>query len=129
MIPKILNQILEGREIVIDDLRPKRDYIYIDDFIDALEQTLVMPRGCHIYNLGSSHSSSIEEIVNIFASIFNRGLNIKATGIERKNEVFDVISDNSKIKNKFQWSPKTTLCEGLTKMVYETLDQTKIPEI
>ena len=113
LIPEIIKQLISSEKgiIEVDDLGPKRDYIYIDDLIDAL--ILSINSEDDIYNIGSGYSISVEEIIKI--AIKKSGIEKKyhSRNIKRKNEIYDVVADISKIKNKLHWSLKTPFEKGI----------------
>ena len=86
LIPEIIKQLISSEKgiIEVDDLGPKRDYIYIDDLIDAL--ILSINSEDDIYNIGSGYSISVEEIIKIA---------IKKCGIE-KNIIPEILKEKMK---------------------------------
>ncbi len=64
LIPFIINQITDpsSKQVEVKDLRPRRDYLFIDDFTNALLRSFTLD-GFHIFNLGSGKSVSVEEII------------------------------------------------------------------
>lgn len=121
LVPKILAQTLnpEVKEISVMDLQPKRDYIYINDLIDAMLLTMHPVKNYSVYNVGSGVSKSVEEVI----------LDIqRATGIKkpytssnqsRKAEVSDCVADISAIKTELGFAPKYTLTSGLKALIEE----------
>jgi nucleoside-diphosphate-sugar epimerase len=113
LIPEIINQLISSeKEIIeVDDLEPKRDYIYIDDLIFAL--ILSINNKDDIYNIGSGYSVSVEDIIK--TAIKKSGIEKKylSRNIKRKNEIYDVVADISKIKNNLHWSLKTPFEKGI----------------
>ena len=47
----------------VQDLAPKRDYLYIDDLIELLLATLNAPAGYNVYNGGTGSSLSVAEVI------------------------------------------------------------------
>jgi nucleoside-diphosphate-sugar epimerase len=119
LLPKIVAQILdpEVREISVMDLKPKRDYIYIDDLINAMLLTINPAKDYSVYNVGSGISKSVEEVI----------LDVqRATGIiktytssnqPRKTEVSDCVADIAAIQKDLGFVPKYTLSSGLKAMI------------
>lgn len=116
LIPKIIRQVMNPDITTIEvmDLRPKRDFIFIDDFLDAIRCSLNV-EGFGIYNVGSGKSVSVEEI--IIASMRLSGIHkpMVAVGEERKNEIFDVYINHDKITRELGWVPKTSFETGLNR--------------
>lgn len=117
LIPTIVNQIMDEncREVIVKDLLPKRDYVFIDDIIDALIISITGEPGT--YNLASGYSISVEEIIRILMKKANVSKPYKSTDETRQNEVMDLYGDISKAKNTLNWQPKVQIDEGLGRCV------------
>lgn len=118
VIPKILKQILspEIKEIEVLDLIPKRDYLYIEDLVSALYACISCTK-FEIYNVGSGHSYSVQEIIDLAQRIVNISKPIKTQNVVRKNEIMDLTANYAKIANKLGWKPKFTFEEGLRETI------------
>jgi nucleoside-diphosphate-sugar epimerase len=114
LIPKLLEQAIspECDTFTVEDARPKRDYLFVDDLCALLIR--LMERGkVGIYNAGSSHSISVGQL----AALVNRAAGTSKPVISRENyrpgEVLDVVADISKAKTDVGWEPSMSLEEGL----------------
>ena len=117
LIPTIVKQALTSNTIEVRDIRPKRDYIYIEDLTLLLKNILNVSDSKGIYNVGTGNSHSISEIISIVEAILNKKFHIKTIAKPRENEVLDCYADIKKAKNKFNWSPTIDLLDGLKKYV------------
>lgn len=120
LIPAIISQVLDNSlaEVRLQDLSPRRDYVYMDDFIRAL--ILLFEKGSPgIYNIGSGYSLSVKEIVETILKISGISKKTVSTGEIRKNEIPDVVADISKIKAETGWHPEVTFEEGVRRIVEE----------
>ena len=113
LIPEIISQIraVEKSYIDLKDLRPCRDYIYIDDVIDALILAIEGKPG--IYNVGSGISYSVKEIGEYLLDLENSSKQLQDLKITRPNEVLDLYADIRLISKELGWKPTTKLKEGL----------------
>ena len=117
LIPTIVNQVLHEEKIELQNLDPKRDYLYIDDFMDALIATVKF-KGFGKFNLGSGNSVSVKEVAGELLRISGQQhKEIMSSGIIRENEVMDVVADTNKFKAQFGWSQKIGMAEGLENML------------
>jgi len=119
LIPSIIDQARNGKISIKDD-RPKRDYIYVDDIVEAIVAAVeAKGDGTSIdkYNLGTGVSYSVREIVEIVRSLFDTEIEYLCTHETRPNDVMDTVADISKIKNNLHWEPKVSIREGLKKMI------------
>src|ERR1035437_5970864 len=121
LIPSIIQQAKTGKIVVKDD-RPKRDYIHVEDIVDAIItaiETENVDKSIQKYNLGSGLSYSVKEIVDMVRELFDTEIEYICTHEIRPNDVMDTIADISKIQNELHWKPSISILEGLTKMVSE----------
>ena len=121
LIPSIIQQAKTGK-IVIKDDRPKRDYIHVEDIIDAIItaiETENTDKSIQKFNLGSGVSYSVKEIVDMVRGLFDTEIEYICTHEIRPNDVMDTIADISKIQNELHWKPSISILEGLKKMVSE----------
>ncbi|MBV5281016.1 MAG: NAD(P)-dependent oxidoreductase [Paludibacter sp.] len=121
LIPSIIQQAKTGK-IVIKDDRPKRDYIHVEDIVDAIItaiETENADKSIQKYNLGSGLSYSVKEIMDMVRGLFDTEIDYICTHEIRPNDVMDTIADISKIQNELHWKPSISILEGLTKMVSE----------
>jgi len=118
LIPEIILQTLSNsEEIKVQDLSPKRDFVYIDDLIDAILLSMKSDGYFNIFNVGSGESYSVKEIIDLIQKIANTNKDVVSNDNVRKNEIPDVIADISFAKEKLNWSPKFNLEDGLKKLV------------
>lgn len=121
LIPSIIQQAKTGKIVVKDD-RPKRDYIHVEDIVDAIVtaiETENADKSIQKYNLGSGLSYSVKEIVDMVRGLFDTEIEYICTHEIRPNDVLDTIADISKIQNELHWKPSISILEGLKKMVSE----------
>ena len=114
LIPTILNQAVDPRQatIVVADLRPRRDYIFIADLIDLLVRTAFRREG-GIFNAGSGSSWGVGEVIAMVNGLLPVPKPVHAIGPVRPDEVIDVIADISRARHEFGWAPQVTLLDGL----------------
>lgn len=113
LLPSIISQ-LNKEEIFLQDSRPKRDYVFIDDLVEAIIQSIeVEKEGCTVYNVGSGSSYSVSEIVDMLVQISKSTATMQFANVERKGEVLNTIADIKKINSDLGWSPLVDLQEGL----------------
>ena len=109
----IIKQIITKNLIKIGNLSPKRDFIYIDDVINAFQIVSENLKGFNIYNVGSEKSYSIKEICNILKKLNGKKIRIITDKTKlRKNDVKNVVSNCSRIK-KLGWKSNVSINEGL----------------
>lgn len=118
LIPSLLAQAIDPavREIVVADVRPRRDYVHVDDVVRLLVSTLDRGEG-GTYNAGSGVSTSIPELVTIVNLHVGVDKPLVARTEPRPTEVLDVVADVSRARVDLGWEPRISLTEGLAALI------------
>lgn len=111
LIPTIIKQAHSGK-IILKDPEPKRDMLYIEDFIDAVIKSCSV-KGNALYNVGYGKSFTINEMANAVCDAFHKEIKLEFTGEKRTGEVMNTIADITAITEATGWKPKTSLTEGI----------------
>ena len=90
-----------------------RDFVYIDDVIDIIEKVIYSNQKISSLDVGSAKPTSILEIAKEISRIMEIKKEIKLNQIESKEEISYMKADLSIAKEKFNWSPKIDLNEGI----------------
>jgi nucleoside-diphosphate-sugar epimerase len=114
LIPKILTQAIDPGQaaIIVTDLRPRRDYLFIADLIDLLTRMAFRREG-GIFNAGSGSSWGVGDVITMVNGLLPVPKPVLASGPIRQDEVIDVIADISRARHEFGWAPRVTLRDGL----------------
>jgi UDP-glucose 4-epimerase len=91
-----------------------RDYIFIDDIIEACMGLIKLPQDSATYNLGSGVGYSINQVKGIVEEISGK----KVQTIYRPARGMDVravVLDNTRLKERLQWQAGTDLADGVAK--------------
>ena len=119
LIPSIINQVLDsGAKIVVKDLQPKRDYVYLEDLLKALLATLnTNSKGYNVYNIGSGVSLSVKEVIDVVQDVAGTHKKIICENLVRTNELMDVVADISKAGNDLGWHPEYSFRAGIENII------------
>lgn len=117
LIPSIVRQVREAEMIEVNDLTPKRDYIFIDDFVEAIVKAMGTRKGFDVFNIGSGVSHSVHEVVNLIKSAAGTDIPLRSVGARRVNEIMDTVADTRKARELLQWSPRWSLSDGIEAVV------------
>jgi UDP-glucose 4-epimerase len=114
LIANLVNSVKNGEKTTIENKSSRRDFLYIDDFVDLILRIKDYDSKYEIFNVGSGVSYSFEDVVNKIEKITSKKINI---GYNDNKETFipEVTADISKIKNKTDWQPRVTFDDGLRK--------------
>ena len=118
LISDIMVAIIKKNPIKILSSSSIRDFIYINDVIDALKKISVKPGiNGEIFNVGSGRASSVENIVNLVCNITNTDSEViwqDKNDREHDKAGTKGYADIQKIE-KIGWKPKISLEDGLEK--------------
>jgi UDP-glucose 4-epimerase len=106
--------------LLFGDGRQLRDYVYVDDAVEALLALGASDTSDGtIYNVGSGTGTPIVEIARAIAAIAGGGriAFVPWPDLAQRVETGDFVADVSKIRRDVGWTPTTTLRDGLQRTV------------
>lgn len=120
LIPRVIEQALDPAvaSIEVKDLAPRRDYVFVDDLIEAIRLTL-RPMGFALFNVGSGQSYSVEQVIRMVLGVAGRQKPYRSIEERRQNEVLDVVADCTALSRAYGWWPRVSLEEGIRRTVEE----------
>lgn len=89
-----------------------RDFIYIEDIVEACMRLIVLPQDSGTYNLGSGTGHSINQVRCIVEEITDTELKVSYRSA-RDADVRAVVLDINRICQELRWTPKVDLDEGV----------------
>jgi UDP-glucose 4-epimerase len=111
---------LEGAPIpVFGDGQIKRDFLYVDDCVDALLYLAATPDATgETFNVGHDRPSSFLELAQVITAATKTDWKLAPFSAERKTqEPGDFYSDISKITRFTGWHPRTSLDVGVAQTI------------
>ena len=100
-----------------------KDFLYIDDFIDALLETFAKSGDFDVFNIASGVPVTIKEVLKDIIQISqNQDIEVKFDTSKPTMIPIRMI-DISKIKKEISWKPKISIYDGL-KQTYEWYSET-----
>jgi UDP-glucose 4-epimerase len=117
IIPIFTQKVLKGETIEIWGTgENRRDYIYIDEVIDAIEAVYQYNGQHRIFNIGTGKSYSILEILRLIEKEIRIPVKIKYKG-ERKCDILNSQLDTSLIYRECGWKSKLTIEQGIKEYI------------
>lgn len=115
LIPTLLNSIREKKEMRLVSTKIARDYIYVDDVVEAyLKIKKLIKASGEIINIGSGTQTSIGQLVKIACRVTNQKTVFIKDGMEKRSwDANTWVGDVSKARRLLGWYPKTPLETGL----------------
>jgi GDP-4-dehydro-6-deoxy-D-mannose reductase len=120
LIPSIISQAIKGDEISVLDIRPARDYVFIEDLLDAVHKSITSDLRFGIINVGTGIASTVEQLIFSLADVIGRKLTINSSNQERFGEINLTQADISQAKLLLGWQPKWSLSQGLGEVWRDT---------
>lgn len=120
LIPQIIYKALKNENIPLNSGKKRRDYVYIDDVIDALvlEKEVNIKSKNEVINIGGGIAYSLIELVEIILS-YTKSRSKLIVGVlpERALERKKWLLDITKARELLEWKPKTSFKAGLIKTI------------
>lgn len=119
ILAKIIHAALTNTPMEVwGDGNSKKDYLNINDFLEAIEKVLLFDNVAsrEIFNVSSGQMYSINEIIDIVQKITEKKIKMKYSA-DKEFDVKNIELDNSAFCNTFFWKPHLFLELGIKKML------------
>jgi len=116
-MPQIISAALKGTEFVLAHPEARRDYIYIDDVMDAyvcVMQKAVELKGA-VFNIGSGEDRSIRDVALAVKNVLHSSMQVRVDSQQEK--VIPWRADISSAISQLHWEPKTPFHDGLVQTI------------
>jgi UDP-glucose 4-epimerase len=115
VIPIFLNKIKNNeRPTIYGNGESVRDYIYIDDAIDATLSVIKKGHKNTVYNIGSGEGTSLNELIAVMQEV--TGKNIKPVySQDSAAYISKIVLDIQKITVETEWQPRVDIRSGIEK--------------
>lgn len=123
LIPKVIRSILKGKKPEVWDIGSVRDFLYIDDAINAYlmlaQKQLVGGKRLRVYNFGAGKPIKVYDLVLKIIQLLNKDMKVKTETPpkERFSEIKKQYASIAKAKRELGWYPAVTLEKGLSKTI------------
>jgi len=119
LIPTVITACLREQEIKLSQKDSVRDFIFIDDVVEAYLAAgrLVNPQG-ETFNIGSGIQYKIGDIADSIVNLIGKGNKIYwQNNLDRQYEPALWVSNNKKAYEKLNWKAKVEISEGINKTI------------
>jgi len=121
LIPKTIKSVFGNFEPKMWGGETVRDYLFIDDAIDAYIRLVTLNmkyvRSNRIFNFGSNNQISVRDLIRKIIKISGKKLEIKKIVQRRQEEIEVQYVSSKKAKQSLGWEPKIGLTLGLNKTI------------
>lgn len=100
--------------LVFEDGMESRDFVHVDDVVDATARALTHPRTAGgTFNVGSGVRTSIGELARVMVAQMNRTVTPLVTGQFRIGDIRHCYADISRMSEALAWQPQVPLASGV----------------
>lgn len=119
LVPHLIHTLNKGNVAPLSVGQQIRDFLHINDVIDALLIAVGLPKKINIYNICSSISVTVREVAQNVALLMQCSEELLNFGAlpYRENEVMWLVGDNTAFSQATGWSPKISLQDGIRLMI------------
>lgn len=122
LIAKLIRDVIDGRGWEIHgDGRQTRDFIYVDDLVDAVLKAAVVPGiGGQVFQVATQSETAVGEVAEMIRCLLEtKGIEVGQTRhvAARAGDVRRNYADTSKTQACLGWQPRTRLSDGLERTV------------
>src|SRR5262249_10118760 len=121
IVNRLIHLALSGEALpVYGDGGQRRDYIYIDDAVEALVRLGEADEANgRIYNVGSGTGTRLVDMPGTITGIAGAGrVELVAwPEVAERIETGDFVADIARIRRELGWTPRVALADGLTRTV------------
>lgn len=101
---------------IFEDGYESRDFIYIDDVVDATILALENEKSNNeIFNVGSGIGTTVLEVASLLKKNYNSDVKLTISGNYRLGDIRHNIADINKIREYLHFKPKIIFSEGIEK--------------
>ena len=113
-IPSIVSAMLNGTEFPMTPGEQTRDFVFIRDFIEAIECVIERPTVRGVFHIGTGHAPTLREVASIVEQLTGTHKLLKLGAVPyRANESMEYCVNADKAKSELCWQARTSLAEGL----------------
>lgn len=121
IVPTIITQALNKKEILLGSLYPTRDFTFVKDSVEGFIKVAESQNATgEVINIGSNSEISIGDLAKKIASLIGKEIEIKKDKRRIRpdnSEVKRLVADTSKAKKLINWKPKVSLDDGLKETI------------
>jgi UDP-glucose 4-epimerase len=118
MISIFLAQALHEAKITVKGSTDRfRDFVYIDDVVDAFVKALECKEGYNVVNIASGVKTTVAQVLQCIEKEFDDRLEISIQG-GTQGDQFGIYADNSKARQVLNWEPQVPFREGTQLMFH-----------
>ena len=119
LVSDIMTSIVKKKILKLSSPLPRRDFIYIDDLINAIKKSSKIKNiEGEIFNIGAGKAYSIKDIVLLASKITNKKIELSWGNKEKEHSIekqYNNFANIKKAEKLLDWKPKYSIQTGLLK--------------
>lgn len=113
VVYNFLESVKKGKVTVFGDGKQRRDFLYVDDLVEAIIKAIDFKADFEVFNVGTGKTYALLDVVSLLEKVLNKKIKIEFK--EAESHVSRVVGVKvKKAKKKLNWQAKTSLAYGLT---------------
>jgi nucleoside-diphosphate-sugar epimerase len=119
LIPHTILSALRGESVALGDGRPERDYVYVDDVVDALMRAMTRPLpAAAVINIGSGIGRSVAAVADRILELMGRPVALRlGTRPARVDEIWKASANIARAEALLGWRPGVDFDQGLRRSI------------
>jgi nucleoside-diphosphate-sugar epimerase len=121
LVPYLIAKLRENQPVDLTPGEQIRDWLYIDDVVDALLEAATCPRlpDAGVFNVCSSHAVPVRELAEQVADAMGKPRDLLRFGARpyRSDEPMWIVGDHRRFLQATVWEPRIPLAEGIRRML------------
>ena len=118
-------QAIKDRHILVKGSKDRfRDFVYIDDVVEAVLKSLNREQGYEVYNVCTGKPQTVEKVIDTIRANLDFHVSVEYTD-GTPGDQFGIYGDYSKIKGQLGWVPTVTFDDGMKMMTKWALAKMK----
>jgi dTDP-glucose 4,6-dehydratase len=117
VIPTVVTQAILSDRVRVGSTFPRRDFVYVDDTVDALVRFGASADGAgEVFNIGTGKDISVAELIALVETVLGKSIDVESESDRVRpanSEVGQLLADASRAKEVFGWRPAHSFEEGL----------------
>jgi UDP-glucose 4-epimerase len=119
IIPELILSALNGRDLEMTEGTQTREFIYVDDVVDVFVRSLTQPgiEG-EVINVSRGEEVSIRHLAETVLTLMGNPVQALFGALPyRPTEIWRMFGDNTKARELLDWTPTTSLTDGLNRTI------------
>ena len=131
LIPHVISCALAGQDIPLTAGEQERDFVYLDDVVDALLMAASPAvAGGSVFNIGSGQGTRVRDVVERVLGLMGHPVPARFGAVPtRTDEIMQMSADITAAQAQLGWSPRVPLEEGLRRSIAWFAERRQMAEV